>query len=380
MAGEAVRNIRTVASFGAEDKLLALFDAQLVQHKKTIFVQSQKGGILFGISQWAMFAANALALWYASALVKQKHATFAAVLQTFQVLAWTGFFLAEALSLIPDLAKGYTAAASMCQAIHRVSGIEPDNGKTPETVQGEARLVNVIFHYPSRPDATVLQELSLYIAAGTTHALVGSSGSGKSTTLSLVLRFYDPTGGQVLIDGADLRTLHLRWLRQQIGWVQQEPVLFQGTIKMNILYANDKASEAEVVAAAKLANAYSFISSLPQGFDPEVGEQGVQLSGGQKQRVAIARAVLKNPSVMLLDEATSALDTQSERIVQEALNNIMRSNRTTIVIAHRLSSVRQADKISVMDHGKVVEEGTHDYLTVAGGLYSRLCSLQEVAQ
>jgi ATP-binding cassette subfamily B (MDR/TAP) protein 1 len=187
--------------------------------------------------------------------------------------------------------------------------------------------------------------------------LVGESGSGKSTVVSLVERFYDPIGGQVLVDGVDIKRLQLRWLRQQVGLVSQEPVLFGTSIRENIGYGKEDAKEEEIQAAAVLANAANFINKLPQGFDTQVGERGIQLSGGQKQRVAIARAILKNPRILLLDEATSALDAESEKVVQEALEHVM-VGRTTIVVAHRLTTIRSANLIAVIERGVVVETGT----------------------
>lgn len=208
-----------------------------------------------------------------------------------------------------------------------------------------------------------------------TVALVGQSGSGKSTVMALVERFYDPVAGAVLLDGADIRTLQLKWLRQQLALVNQEPTLFNVSIRDNIMYGRDNATEAEVVEAAKAANAHTFVSALPEGYDTIVGERGVQLSGGQKQRIAIARAVLKDPRVLLLDEATSALDAESEAVVQEALERVM-VGRTTIVIAHRLATVVNSDTIAVMQAGRVVEEGTHKQLLARGGVYASLASLQ----
>jgi ATP-binding cassette subfamily B (MDR/TAP) protein 1 len=216
---------------------------------------------------------------------------------------------------------------------------------------------------------------SLEIAAGTTVALVGSSGSGKSTIIQLVERFYDPDSGVVTLDGVDLRQLNVRWLRQQIGLVGQEPVLFSGTIAENIAYGKPGSTREDVEAAAKMANAFDFIQEFPSKFETDVGEKGGQLSGGQKQRIAIARAMIKSPAVLLLDEATSALDSESERIVQGALDDLLaKYKRTTIVIAHRLSTIRNADKIAVVDKGKIVEEGTHDELMAIGeeGRYYKL--------
>jgi len=233
----------------------------------------------------------------------------------------------------------------------------------------------VVFAYPSRREQLVCQGYNLTVEAGTTVALVGSSGSGKSTAVSLVERFYDPDSGVVRLDGVDLRELNVRWLRQQIGLVGQEPVLFSGTIADNIANGKPGATRAEVEAAAKMANAHDFILGFQQGYETDVGEKGGQLSGGQKQRVAIARAMIKSPSILLLDEATSALDNESEKIVQAALDDLMaKRKRTTIVIAHRLTTIRHADKIAVVDKGRIVEEGNHDALMAKGpeGFYYKL--------
>jgi len=221
----------------------------------------------------------------------------------------------------------------------------------------------------------------LSILAGKTVALVGQSGSGKSTVIALLERFYDPLSGEVLIDGTNIKDLQLKWLRRQIGLVSQEPALFATSIKENILYGKDGASDEEIFAAAKSANAYNFVMQLPQGFDTQVGERGVQMSGGQKQRIAIARALLKNPPVMLLDEATSALDAESEKVVQAALERAA-EGRTTVVVAHRLSTIRNADLIAVIQYGKVVEMGTHEELMAKGeyGAFAALVQLQQAHQ
>lgn len=220
-----------------------------------------------------------------------------------------------------------------------------------------------------------MQLLSLKIYLQTV-ALVGESGSGKSTVISLIERFYDPDSGHVLLDGVDIRKLKISWLRQQMGLVSQEPVLFNDTIRTNIAYGKQgDATEEEIVAATKAANAHNFISSLPQGFDTSVGERGVQLSGGQKQRIAIARAILKDPKILLLDEATSALDAESERVVQEALDRVM-VNRTTIVVAHRLTTIKGADIIAVVKNGVIAEKGRHEaLLKIPDGAYASLVAL-----
>jgi len=247
-------------------------------------------------------------------------------------------------------------------------------------MEGSISLESVRFVYPSRPNVTVLHKMDLEVETGKMVALVGESGSGKSTIVGLVERFYDALGGAVRIDGIDLRQLPLAWVRDHIGLVSQEPTLFALTVKENIILGRPNATDEEVKAAAAAANAAGFIERLPEGYDTYVGERGVQLSGGQKQRVAIARAVLKDPRVLLLDEATSALDAESERLVQDALEKLMQG-RTTIVVAHRLSTIRRADTIAVMNKGQIVEQGTHDELltTKPDGAYARLIRLQQSA-
>ena len=246
-------------------------------------------------------------------------------------------------------------------------------GQTIEAPRGAIEICDVAFAYPAAPDVVVCEGYSLSIGAGQTVALCGQSGSGKSTVIQLIERFYDPMSGQVLFDGVDIKTLNVKWLRAQLGYVGQEPVLFNGTVRDNIGYGKPGggATQEEIEDAAKMANAHGFITdSLADGYETSVGQGGGALSGGQKQRVAIARAIIRRPAVLLLDEATSALDNESERIVQAALDGLMaKQKRTTIVIAHRLSTIRNADKIAVIDKGKVVEEGTHDELVDKMGLY-----------
>ena len=227
------------------------------------------------------------------------------------------------------------------------------------------KFTNVKFHYPSRKEALLLKGLSLGVQPGQTAALVGPSGGGKSTIVQLLQRFYDPVEGNITIDGVDLKDFDLRWLRSQIGLVSQEPILFEGTVAENIRYGKYNATEEEVIDAAKMANAHNFIvNDLDKGYDTTVGERGAQLSGGQKQRIAIARAILKNPKILLLDEATSALDSESEGLVQDALDKLM-IGRTTVVIAHRLTTIRNSDVINVIAQGKLIESGMHLELLVS---------------
>lgn len=266
--------------------------------------------------------------------------------------------LGQASPCLTAFAAGQAAAYKMFETIERRPDIDSysTDGKVLDDIKGDIELKDVYFAYPARPDEQIFRGFSLFISTGTTAALVGQSGSGKSTVVSLIERFYDPQAGEVLIDGINLKEFQLKWIRSKIGLVSQEPVLFTSSIKDNIAYGKEGATIEEIKAAAELANASKFVDKLPQGLDTMVGEHGTQLSGGQKQRIAVARAILKDPRILLLDEATSALDAESERVVQEALDRIM-VNRTTIVVAHRLSTVRNADMIAVIHQGKIVEKG-----------------------
>ncbi|KAG6555321.1 hypothetical protein Mapa_003364 [Marchantia paleacea] len=379
VAGEAVGNIRTVAAFCAEEKVLELFQYELAQPAKKSVLRGQIAGFGYGFSQFTMYSSYGLAFWYASKLVASREANFGDIMKTFMVLVITAFGVAETLALAPDIVKGSQAVASVFEILDRQTEIDPEDPNAEEVVHvsGDIELKHVDFAYPSRPDIQIFKDFRLKVKSGQSLALVGASGSGKSSIISLIARFYDPSAGKVLIDGVDIKKLRLRSLRRHIGLVQQEPALFATTIYGNILYGKDSAGESEVIEAAKSANAHTFISGLPNGYQTDVGERGVQLSGGQKQRVAIARAVLKNPAILLLDEATSALDAQSEKVVQDALDRLMRG-RTTVMIAHRLSTIKNADVIAVVDGGHIVELGNHDYLmTKAGSIYAQLVNMQQ---
>ncbi|XVF16761.1 hypothetical protein REPUB_Repub10bG0060200 [Reevesia pubescens] len=262
----------------------------------------------------------------------------------------------------------------------RYSRIEPDdsNGYLAEEITGHVEICDIDFAYPTKPNVSILKDFSITIEVGKSTALVGQSGSGKSTIISLIERFYDPLKGVVKIDGRDIRSYNPRSLRKHIALVSQEPILFAGTIRENILYgASDKTDESEINEAAKEANAHDFIAGLADGYETWCGDRGVQLSGGQKQRIAIARAILKNPAMLLLDEATSALESESEKMVQEALERV-KVGRTRVVVAHRLSTIQNCDVITVLDKGKVVEKGNHSSLLAKGpaGAYYSLVNLQ----
>ncbi|CAE5957124.1 unnamed protein product [Arabidopsis arenosa] len=395
LAGESISNIRTVAAFCAEEKVLDLYSKELLEPSERSFRRGQMAGILYGVSQFFIFSSYGLALWYGSILMEKGLSSFESVMKTFMVLIVTALVMGEVLALAPDLLKGNQMVASVFELLDRRSQVVGDTGDELSNVEGTIELKGVNFSYPSRPDVTIFSDFNLKVPSGKSMALVGQSGSGKSSVLSLILRFYDPTAGIIMIDGEcklltelllsqetlttgqDIKKLKLKSLRKHIGLVQQEPALFATTIYENILYGKEGASESEVMEAAKLANAHSFISSLPEGYSTKVGERGIQMSGGQRQRIAIARAVLKNPEILLLDEATSALDVESERVVQQALDRLMR-NRTTVVVAHRLSTIKNSDMISVIQDGKIIEQGSHNSLVEnKNGPYSKLINLQQ---
>jgi ATP-binding cassette subfamily B protein len=277
-----------------------------------------------------------------------------------------------------DLLRAAGATERLMELLHTQSPIaspaQPVRLPLPEA--GSAvRFEAVDFHYPSRPSQQALSAFTLDVQAGQTVAIVGPSGAGKSTVFQLLLRFYDVGSGAIRLDGVDIRQVALGSLRQRVGIVPQDSTIFSTSALENILYGRPYASEAEVIAAGKAAFAHDFITALPEGYNTYLGERGVRLSGGQRQRISIARAMLKNPPLLLLDEATSALDAESERMVQAALESAM-SGRTTLVIAHRLATVKRADRIVVMEAGRIVDIGTHEQLVARGGLYARLAAMQ----
>ncbi|CAM6042945.1 unnamed protein product [Sphagnum compactum] len=379
VASEAVAQHRTVTAFSAQDKILGLFEKKLEKSNNDMVLRSQVAGLGLGTATFCLYASWGLDFWYGGLLTSKGEANLSQVLKVFLVLISSGRMLAEAGTLTPDIAKGTAAIASVFNILDRRTEIDADNpiAEKVENVDGKVELRNVQFAYPARPDVMVFKDFSLKVDVGSTVAMVGQSGSGKSTIIGLIERFYDPLRGTVMIDGKDIRALHLQSLRHHIGLVSQEPTLFARTLRENIAYGKKDATEAEIIEAARAANAHNFISALPNGYDTFAGERGLQLSGGQKQRVAIARAVLKNPAILLLDEATSALDMASERVVQDALDRMM-VGRTTIVVAHRLSTIQGADKIAVLQDGAILEEGRHEELLAKGegGAYYSLISLQ----
>ncbi|XP_052204219.1 ABC transporter B family member 6-like [Diospyros lotus] len=371
---DAVRNIYTVVAFCAGNKVMELYGLQLQKILKQSFLQGMAIGFGFGFSQFLLFGCNALLLWYTAFSVKHKYMELHTALKEYMVFSFATFALVEPFGLAPYILKRRKSLISVFEIIDRVPKIDPDDNSAlkPPNVYGSIELKNVDFSFPTRPEVLVLSNFNLKVNGGQTVAVVGVSGSGKSTIISLIERFYDPVAGQVLLDGRELKLFNLRWLRSHMGLVQQEPVIFSTTIRENIIYARHNASEAEMKEAARIANAHHFISSLPHGYDTHVGMRGVELTPGQKQRIAIARVVLKNAPILLLDEASSSIESESSRVVQEALDTLVMGNKTTILIAHRAAMMRHVDSIVVLNGGRIVEEGTHDTLMVKNGLYVRL--------
>ncbi|XP_031742191.1 ABC transporter B family member 20 isoform X2 [Cucumis sativus] len=371
---DAVRNIYTVVAFCAGNKVVELYRLQLKKIFKQSFLHGMAIGFAFGFSQFLLFACNALLLWYTAYSVKNKIMDLSSALKVYMVFSFATFALVEPFGLAPYILKRRKSLISVFEIIDRLPKIDPDDNSAlkPPNVYGSIELKNVDFCYPTRPEVLVLSNFSLKVNGGQTVAVVGVSGSGKSTIISLIERFYDPVAGQVMLDSRDLKTYNLRWLRNHLGLVQQEPIIFSTTIRENIIYARHNASEAEMKEAARIANAHHFISSLPHGYDTHVGMRGVDLTPGQKQRIAIARVVLKNAPILLLDEASSSIESESSRVVQEALDTLIMGNKTTILIAHRAAMMRHVDNIVVLNGGRIVEEGTHDSLVAKNGLYVRL--------
>ncbi|KAM9342259.1 bile salt export pump [Pholidichthys leucotaenia] len=378
VADEVLSAIRTVAAFGGEEKEAERYDRNLVQAQNWGVRKGMIIGAFQGYLWCIIFLCYALAFWYGSKLVLDtKELSPGNLIQVFFGVLMAAMNLGQASPCLEAFASGRAAAKAIFETIDREPEINcfSEEGHKLDKVKGDIEFHNVTFHYPSRPEVKILDNLSMQIKAGETTAFVGPSGSGKSTTIQLIQRFYDPKEGMVTLDGHDIRVLNIKWLRSLIGIVEQEPVLFATTIAENIQFGRPGVTMEEIIQAAKEANAYNFIMDLPQKFNTLVGEGGGQMSGGQKQRIAIARALIRNPKILLLDMATSALDNESEAVVQEALDNV-RTGRTTISIAHRLSTIRNADVIVGFDHGQAVERGTHSMLLKKQGVYFTLVTLQ----
>ena len=381
LAAEAVSNLRTITAFSSQARILKMLEVAQEGPIQESIRQAWFSGIALGISQSLLSCSWALDFWYGGKLLSHGYISSKAFLQTFMILVSTSRVIADAGSMTNDLAKGIDAIRSVFAILDRLTQIQPENPDSyqPEKIRGHVQIQEVDFAYPARPNAFIFKGFSIDIDPGKSTALVGESGSGKSTIIGLIERFYDPLKGIVKLDGKDIRTYHLRVLRKHIALVSQEPILFAGTIRDNIAYgaSSDEINESEIIEAARAANAHDFIVALKHGYDTWCASKGLQLSGGQRQRIAIARAILKNAAILLLDEATSALDSQSETVVQEALERVT-MGRTSVVVAHRLSTIQNCDLIAVVDKGNVVEKGTHASLLEKGptGTYYSLVNRQ----
>jgi ABC-type multidrug transport system fused ATPase/permease subunit len=379
IVSEALTGITSVKAFTNEQLEISKYN--------TVTNEIRKFGIKYGVMRGAFFAFIIMAVFgsiffilYQMLLLKNSGALSP---ENFGVFMMLSFFVAASLGGLPEQLASIQRALGATDRVFEIIDDQNEEinlafaaNNASKRVKGDLEFKNIQFTYPTRPDFKVLHDISFSAKAGQTIALVGSSGSGKSTLASLALRFYEPNGGEYIIDGKKSTDYELTELRDQMAIVPQDVLLFGGTIRDNILYGKPNATLQEIIEAAKQANAYDFIMSFPDQFETLVGDRGIQLSGGQRQRVAIARAVLKNPSILILDEATSSLDSESERLVQEALDKLM-IGRTSIVIAHRLSTIRNADKIVVLQKGEVLEIGTHqELMTNNTGLYQKLSKLQ----
>jgi subfamily B ATP-binding cassette protein MsbA len=378
VAEEAFSQIRTVQSFVQEPRERERYGERIAASVKAALIRARLRGVFFGVLTFATFVGIVFVLWQGGLLVLEGKLTPGELVQ---FLLYT-ITIAAAIGALASFFSSYQEAVGAAERVFEIlemhSTITDPDVPVALTLpaRGSVAFEGVYFRYQldlSLP--WTLEDIDLRCAPGEVLALVGPSGGGKTTLVSLLPRFWDVDRGRVLLDGIDVRNLKLAELRGAIGIVPQDPALFSGTIRDNIAYARPGASSTEVEAAARAAHAHEFIERLPQGYDTLVGERGVKLSGGQRQRIAIARAILKNPAVLILDEATSNLDTESERLIEDALGRLL-VGRTTLIIAHRLSTVRRADRLVVLDHGRIVEEGSHAELLGLGGLYARLYQRQ----
>ncbi|KAK9453529.1 P-loop containing nucleoside triphosphate hydrolase protein [Dipodascopsis uninucleata] len=390
LAEETFSSIRNVQAFGIQERMAKAYDKYLDTSEKWGIRTGIASGLQAGFTFLFTFTIDTLCYWQGTRLYTEGNLTVSELMTAIMCLFQGAFAFTIISPYLSNIATGVAASAKIFNTIDRKSAIDSlsSEGETLESVKGEIELRDVRFIYPSRPNVTVLRKFNLKVPVGKTVALVGSSGSGKSTIIGLLERFYNPLSGQILLDGHDIMNFNIRWLRQQIALVSQEPTLFACSIYENICYgligtkyehASDVEKKELVIDACKQANAWDFIKDLPGGLETSVGERGFLMSGGQKQRIAIARAIVSNPKILLLDEATSALDTKSEGVVQEALDRASK-NRTTIVIAHRLSTIKDADLIVVMRRGEILEQGTHNELLENKGDYYSLVQAQSIEQ
>uniref|UniRef100_A0A3Q3VSZ1 Uncharacterized protein n=1 Tax=Mola mola TaxID=94237 RepID=A0A3Q3VSZ1_MOLML len=379
VAEEVLSAVRTVFAFSGQNREIQRYHKRLEDARDMGIKKAISAGIATGFTFLIIYLSYTLAFWYGSTLVLSNEYTIGNLLTVFFVVLYGAYTVGQTSPNIQAFASARGAAYKVYSIIDHKPRIDSfsDAGFKPDFIEGDIEFKNIHFSYPSRPKIKILNNMSLSVMSGQTIALVGSSGCGKSTTIQLLQRFYNPQEGSISIDGHDIRSLNIRYLREMIGVVSQEPVLFATTISENIRYGQLDVTQEEIEQATKESNAYDFIMNLPEKFETLVGDRGTQLSGGQKQRIAIARALVRNPKILLLDEATSALDAESETIVQAALDKV-RLGRTTIVVAHRLSTIRNADVIAGFQKGEIVELGTHSQLMEKQGVYHNLVTMQTI--
>lgn len=371
---ESLGGLKVVKSYNAEPTFKKLFNDSVNRLLKLSNSIGNKNNLASPMSEFMGILTIAVLLWYGGNLVLVEKTLEGSLFLVYMLLAYNILTPAKAISKASYSVKNGLAAA---QRVFEVLEVENEITNKPDAIEKNSfddkiTLENISFRYE---DENVLKNFSLIVPKGKTVALVGQSGSGKSTIANLLTRFYDVQEGSVKVDGIDIKDMNMQSLRGLMGLVTQDSILFNDTIKSNILLGKKDATDEEIIEALKIANAYEFVKALPKGIETNIGDAGNKLSGGQKQRLSIARAVLKNPPIMVLDEATSALDTESERLVQQALENMMQ-NRTSVVIAHRLSTIQKADMIVVMQKGEIVEQGTHDELLNRNGVYNKLVMMQ----
>ncbi|WP_044889315.1 ABC transporter transmembrane domain-containing protein [Myxococcus hansupus] len=377
VAEEDLSGIRTVRSFAAERHEVERYSVAVERSFTLARDRTFQSSVFLGAASIAGYGSIAAVLWYGGRLVVDGSLSVGALTSFLIYTMLVAFSFSGIAELWADFMRASGAAERVFELLDRQPAIRA-GGEQLTDLRGHVEFRGVHFSYPTRPDVPVLQGLDLELRPGEVVAVVGPSGAGKSTLASLLSRFYDPQGGEVLLDGHPLTALEPEWLRRNIGMVAQEPQLFSCSIADNIRYGRPDATDAQVEEAARAANAHAYIERFPEGYRTQVGERGVQLSGGQKQRVAIARAVLKDPRLLILDEATSALDAESEHLVKDALERLMQG-RTTLIIAHRLSTVANANRVLVLDGGVIIQSGTHASLMNQEGLYRRLVERQFVA-